>query len=228
MDCDVEQELAPEQNEGEETTDKEEEEVAKKEESQDVEEKSEDKVEQTTPSSPEGNKENVNSDESVGDDNSREPQPKLKEVPKAKSPFTTINPRQKTDNGGGAKKPLTPGSRGAMLLNLSRRVSLDIAQPPEPVVPRAQPSGSLTLNHVSVSVSPMRPWAKYAPSPSHASPSAGILKRTADDLDSSNDVSILLALTNNLVLLIHSTMLPGVPRVCQENPLGWTAACSLQ
>ena len=30
-----------------------------------------------------------------------------------------------------------------------------------------------------------RPWMKYAPSPSHASPSVSILKRPADDLDSS-------------------------------------------
>ena len=51
----------------------------------------------------------------------------------------------------------------------------------------------------------LRPWVKYAPSPSHASPSAGILKskRTADDLDSSNDVSFTTAYVNFLYQL-HS------------------------
>merc|ERR1719379_2702882 len=100
----------------------------------------------------------------------------MNELSKPKSsPFTNVNPKQ--------KKALTPGSRGAMLLNLSRRVSVD---PSEPVVTR---ESRVQAQHVSVSVSPMRPWAKYAPSPSHASPSAGILKRSADDLDSPNDGS---------------------------------------
>ena len=189
MDCDQE----PQQKDIEDIAVEKEDDADKNENSLEAEENTEAQVvEPTTPSSPEGNKENVNSDESVGEDSNREPPARPKELPKAKSPFTNINSRQKDNNGGGAKKPLTPGSRGAMLLNLSRRVSLDIAQPPEPSLPPRAPTGSVSLNHVSVSVSPMRPWAKYAPSPSHASPSAGILKRTADDLDSSNDVSVHL------------------------------------
>ena len=127
--------------------------------------------------SPESNKENVNnSDDKVEEDNKPKNTKSINEISKPKSsPFTNVNPKQ--------KKALTPGSRGAMLLNLSRRVSVD---PSEPVVTR---ESRVQAQHVSVSVSPMRPWAKYAPSPSHASPSAGILKRAADDLDSSNDVS---------------------------------------
>ena len=34
-----------------------------------------------------------------------------------------------------------------------------------------------------------RPWVKYAPSPSSASPTASCLKRSADELDSSLEVS---------------------------------------
>merc|ERR1719270_3085448 len=74
-----------------------------------------------------------------------------------------------------------------MILNPSRRVSLDQGNDTTHVSPRVPVSSQTRVP--SVSVSPMRPWAKYAPSPSHASPSAGILKRAAEDLDSSNDGS---------------------------------------
>ena len=135
---------------------------------------------------PECNKENVNSEESSEGDTSKPPVPKVKEIPtKPKSPFTTVNAKQ--------KKPLTPGSRGAMMLNLSRRVSLDM--PPRDARDAEAAGRSVTVAQVTVSPGPataqLRPWAKYAPSPSHASPSAGILKRSADDLDSSSDVSTL-------------------------------------
>merc|ERR1719474_1585041 len=129
-----------------------------------------------TSTSPESNKENVNSEDTVEEENKPKYIKSIPELHKSKSsPFTNVNAKQ--------KKALTPGSRGAMLLNLSRRVSVE---PSEPVVTR---ESRVQAQHVSVSVSPMRPWVKYAPSPSHASPSAGILKRAADDLDSSNDGS---------------------------------------
>ena len=129
---------------------------------------------------PESNKENLSSEEES--DTNKPSLTRLKELPaKAKSPFTAVNPRQPS------KKVVTPGgsSRGAMILNLSRRVSLEPTSLPSPTGPPPPPASSL----VSVSVSPLRPWVKYAPSPSHASPSAGILKRPADDLDSSIEVS---------------------------------------
>ena len=141
--------------------------------------------------SPECNKENVNSDDGVEEDKKDQPSKQIDPpMPKLKSPFTGVNTKQ--------KKPLTPGSRGAMILNLSRRVSLDQGNDTTHVSPRV-PMSSQTRVPVSsqtrvqaVAVSPMRPWAKYAPSPSHASPSAGILKRSADDLDSPNDVRFSL------------------------------------
>ena len=128
---------------------------------------------------PESNKENLSSEEES--DTNKPSLTRLKEMPaKAKSPFTAVNPRQPS------KKVVTPGgsSRGAMILNLSRRVSLEPSSLPSPTGPPPPPASSL----VSVSVSPLRPWVKYAPSPSHASPSASILKRPADDLDSSIEV----------------------------------------
>ena len=141
--------------------------------------------------SPECNKENVNSDDGVEEDKKDQPSKQIDPPkPKLKSPFTGVATKQ--------KKPLTPGSRGAMILNLSRRVSLDQGNDTTHVSPRV-PVSSQTRVPVSsqtrvqaVAVSPMRPWAKYAPSPSHASPSAGILKRSADDLDSPNDVRFSL------------------------------------
>ena len=135
---------------------------------------------------PESNKENLSSEEET--DTNKPSLTRLKELPtKTKSPFTAVNPRQPS------KKAVTPGgsSRGAMILNLSRRVSLDPTSLPSPTGPPAPPPSSLQagLSLVSgVSGSPLRPWVKYAPSPSHASPSAGILKRPADDLDSSIEV----------------------------------------
>ena len=91
-----------------------------------------------------------------------------------RSPFSASNSRQQ-------RKPVTPAgsSRGAMLLNLSRKV-LDTNSS---TLPPPTPPSSL------VTVSPMRPWARYAPSPSHVSPSASILKRPADDMDSSTEES---------------------------------------
>ena len=91
-----------------------------------------------------------------------------------RSPFSASNSRQQ-------RKPTTPAgsSRGAMLLNLSRKV-LDTNSSSLP--PPTPPSSLVT-------VSPRRPWARYAPSPSHVSPSASILKRPADDMDSSTEES---------------------------------------
>ena len=40
-----------------------------------------------------------------------------------------------------------------------------------------------------------RPWVKYAPSPSSASPTTSCLKRSADELDSSIEVGALCLLT---------------------------------
>ena len=145
--------------------------------------------------SPESNKENVSNEElEVPEEQVKEAPIKVpamnpprdlgRDLPKPKSPFTSLNSKQQQ------KKPVTPGgsSRGAMLLNLSRKVSsLDTNSLPSPTPP---PPIQASLSMVSVS--PMRPWVKYAPSPSHASPSASILKRPADDLDSSTEVSFLL------------------------------------
>ena len=134
---------------------------------------------------PESNKENLSSEEET--DTNKSSLTRLKELPtKVKSPFTAVNPRQPS------KKAVTPGgsSRGAMLLNLSRRVSLDTNSLPSPSVPAPPASNSLQPSLNMVSGSPLRPWVKYAPSPSHASPSASILKRPADDLDSSIEVKI--------------------------------------
>ena len=136
-------------------------------------------------SSSDCNKENVNSGDS-SETESTEKSFKTKEVTKPKSPFTSVNPKQ--------KKALTPGSRGAMLLNLSRRVSQDTRDSEAAL--RSPIPGQLTGSagaQAAVAVSPLRPWVKYAPSPSHASPSAGILKskRTAEDLDSSSDVRFI-------------------------------------
>ena len=138
---------------------------------------------------PESNKENLSSEEET--DTSKSSLTRLKELPtttttsttKPKSPFTAVNPRQPS------KKAVTPGggSRGAMLLNLSRRVSvgLETNSLPSPTGPAPPPPPPASL----VSGSPLRPWVKYAPSPSHASPSASILKRPLDDLDSSTEVN---------------------------------------
>ena len=136
-------------------------------------------------STPDCNKENVNSGDSSETESTERPS-KTKEIPKPKSPFTSVNPKQ--------KKALTPGSRGAMLLNLSRRVSQDSRDPEAPGRSPAPAAALTASSHASVAGSPLRPWVKYAPSPSHASPSAGILKskRTADDLDSSNDVRFIM------------------------------------
>ena len=135
-----------------------------------------------TASTSDCNKENVNSGDS-SETETAERSAKAKEVTKPKSPFTSVNPKQ--------KKALTPGSRGAMLLNLSRRASQDTRDPEAAPLRSPAPAQLTASSHASVAGSPLRPWVKYAPSPSHASPSAGILKskRTADDLDSSNDVS---------------------------------------
>jgi len=123
--------------------------------------------------SPDANKENVQTNSSGDDtesDSEKGPAAK-EETVRMKSPFTALNQKQ--------KKSLTPGggtSRGAILLNLSRRVSLDTHIPtPQLMSPKPE--------------NVKRPWMKYAPSPSHASPSASILKRSADDLDSSTEGS---------------------------------------
>ena len=134
---------------------------------------------------PESNKENQSSEEET--ETNKSSLTRLKELPaKPKSPFTAVNPRQPS------KKAVTPSgsSRGAMLLNLSRRVSLDTNSLPSPTGPPPPPAPvSLQPGLAMVSESPLRPWVKYAPSPSHASPSASILKRPADDLDSSIEVN---------------------------------------
>ena len=135
---------------------------------------------------PESNKENLSSEEET--DTTKSSLTRLKELPtKPKSPFTAVNPRQPS------KKAVTPSgsSRGAMLLNLSRRVSLDTNNLPSPTgpPPPVPASASLQPGLNMVPESPLRPWVKYAPSPSHASPSASILKRPADDLDSSIEVN---------------------------------------
>ena len=136
---------------------------------------------------PESNKENLSSEEET--DTIKSSLTRLKELPstKPKSPFTAVNPRQPS------KKAVTPSgsSRGAMLLNLSRRVSLDTNSLPSPTgpPPPVPATASLQPGLNMVPESPLRPWVKYAPSPSHASPSASILKRPADDLDSSIEVN---------------------------------------
>lgn len=133
-------------------------------------------------STSDSNKENVSSETESSERTS-----KAKEVTKPAKPFTTVNPKAQ-------KKALTPGSRGAMLLNLSRRTK-------DSEVTKSSPASSSLISSPR-SCPPQalgqgpRPWVKYAPSPSHASPSAGILKskRTADELDTSSDVSFEITL----------------------------------
>jgi len=132
-------------------------------------------------STSDSNKENVSSETESSERTS-----KAKEVTKPAKPFTTVNPKAQ-------KKALTPGSRGAMLLNLSRRTK-------DSEVTKSSPASSSLISSPR-SCPPQalgqgpRPWVKYAPSPSHASPSAGILKskRTADELDTSSDGSPVLS-----------------------------------
>jgi len=125
--------------------------------------------------SPDANKENVQTNNASGEDTESDSEkgPAAKEdTLRMKSPFTALNQKQKksmTSSGG--------TSRGAILLNLSRRVSIDTHVPPSPQTMSPKPENM------------KRPWMKYAPSPSHASPSASILKRPADDLDSSTEGS---------------------------------------
>jgi len=125
--------------------------------------------------SPDGNKENVQTNSTSGEDtesDSEKTTANKEETLRMKSPFTALNPKQKKNlsSGGGT-------SRGAMLLNLSRKVSIDTHVPSSPQNMSPKPENV------------KRPWMKYAPSPSHASPSASILKRPADDLDSSTEGS---------------------------------------
>merc|ERR1719266_411180 len=88
---------------------------------------------------------------------------------------------------GGLRKPKNPfteirrstsSSRAAMLVSLAtgRRPSMDAISSPSP------PLLSPKVTKVGES---KRPWVKYAPSPSSASPTASCLKRSADELDSS-------------------------------------------
>ena len=128
------------------------------------------------------NKENVGSETESSERTSKAKEASNKLI----KPFTTVNPKAQ-------KKALTPGSRGAMLLNLSRRTK-------DSEVTKSSPASTGSLISSPRSCPPQalgqgpRPWVKYAPSPSHASPSAGILKskRTADELDTSSDVSFKL------------------------------------
>ena len=137
-------------------------------------------VEKDAASTSDSNKENVGSETESSERTS-----KAKEVTKPAKPFTAVNPKAQ-------KKALTPGSRGAMLLNLSRRTKDSEVTKSSPASlissPRSCPPQALGQGP--------RPWVKYAPSPSHASPSAGILKskRTADELDTSSDVSFFFTL----------------------------------
>ena len=145
------------------------------------------------------NKENVGSETESSERTS-----KAKEASnKPAKPFTTVNPKAQ-------KKALTPGSRGAMLLNLSRRTK-------DSEVTKSSPASTGSLISSPRSCPPQalgqgpRPWVKYAPSPSHASPSAGILKskRTADELDTSSDVSLEFT-TANVNNFTHSGIASSV------------------
>eukprot|EP00092_Neocalanus_flemingeri_P032740 GFUD01035611.1.p1 GENE.GFUD01035611.1~~GFUD01035611.1.p1 ORF type:complete len:1789 (+),score=542.00 GFUD01035611.1:574-5367(+) len=128
--------------------------------------------------SPDANKENVQTNNASGEDTESDSEkgPAAKEETfRMKSPFTALNQKQKKSLSSSAGT-----SRGAILLNLSRRVSLD-THIPTPQLMSPKPENI------------KRPWMKYAPSPSHASPSASILKRSADDLDSSTEGSPISA-----------------------------------
>jgi len=125
--------------------------------------------------SPDANKENVQSNNTSGEDTESDSEKGSlvkEESIRMKSPFTALNPKQKKNlsSSGGT-------SRGAILLNLSRKVSIDSHVPASPQNMSPKPENV------------KRPWMKYAPSPSHASPSASILKRPAEDLDSSTEGS---------------------------------------
>jgi len=126
--------------------------------------------------SPDANKENVQTNNASGEDtesDSEKANTAKEDTVRMKSPFTSVNQKQKKVTPGGGT------SRGAMLLNLSRRVSIDTHIPSSPQLSSPKPENV------------KRPWMRYAPSPSHASPSASILrnKRSVDDLDSSTEGS---------------------------------------
>jgi len=133
--------------------------------------------------SPDANKENVSSEKETEICDDKVVLDIVREELRIKSsPFTAINEKQKV------KKSVTGGSRGAMLLNLAtaRRASLDTGSLQTPTLmspkPDSAPPGQVD--------SSKRPWVKYNPSPSNASPSASILKRQrGEDLDSSMEGS---------------------------------------
>ena len=67
-------------------------------------------------------------------------------------------------------------------------------------VSKVGPNGSYILSYLGQNFTPVhlqvtkvgeskRPWVKYAPSPSSASPTTSCLKRSAEELDSSLEVS---------------------------------------
>merc|ERR1712013_276358 len=124
---------------------------------------------------------------------------------KDRSPIMALGGLRKPKNPFTELRRSTSSSRAAMLVSLAtgRRPSLDVVSSPSPPllspkVPRE------TWKRVNLLCSPgyqrprhqedcsevpndnqKRPWVKYAPSPSSASPTTSCLKRSADELDSS-------------------------------------------
>jgi len=147
----------------------------------------EQKAEEEEATSLDANKENVSSNSDSEEAEKSETVEKSLSPPpvpqggRMKSPFTNLNDKIRGAGVSHKLKQSGSNSRGAMLLSLatSRKASMDLASAP------AIPSPSPLLSPSPKVESAKRPWMKYAPSPSHASPTASCLKRTVDDLDSS-------------------------------------------
>merc|ERR1719220_858851 len=137
-----------------------------------LERKSEEASSNATPVSPDSNKENLGSS-SEGGSVSQE----KTEEDKDRSPIMTLGGLRKPKNPFTELRRSTSSSRAAMLVSLAtgRRPSLDAVSSPSPPL----------LSPKVPNDNQRRPWVKYAPSPSSASPTASCLKRSADELDSS-------------------------------------------
>merc|ERR550519_2659078 len=104
------------------------------------------------------------------------------------NPFTAVIEKHKAEIKKRPSLGSAGTSRGAMLLSLSRRSSLDTFSRPPPAAlgePPASPAASFSSPKPELNKA--MPWVKYKPSPSSASPSASILKRKGIDADASSN-----------------------------------------
>jgi len=107
------------------------------------------------------------------------------------NPFTAVIDKHKAESKKRPSLGSAGTSRGAMLLSLSRRSSLDpgTTRPSAAALALLDPIQGSPVSAFSSpkpDISKSMPWVKYKPSPSSASPSASILKRKGLDSESSN------------------------------------------